>query len=78
MSQAIYYAPSIAAGPAGTNQVMVVFDRAATFVDVRVTEYAGLAPTAPFDAGRSAIGVGTSADSTVVTATPSELLFAAA
>jgi chitodextrinase len=78
MSQAIYYATGIAASPAGTNSVTVVFDQAATFVDLRITEYAGLRPSTPFDAGRSATGVGTLADTgAITTAGPSELVFAA-
>src|SRR5262249_30164376 len=43
LSQAIYYAAGIAAAPAGTNQVTVTFDRAAVYVDLRVTEYSWLA-----------------------------------
>src|SRR5262249_6756350 len=49
MSQAIFVAPSIAG--AAANQVKVVFDRAATFVDLRVAEYLGLRASNPFDAG---------------------------
>jgi hypothetical protein len=78
LSQAIYAAADIAAASAGTNEVTVSFDRRATFVDLRITEYAGLRHLAPFDVGASASGSGTEAATPPVTVgTPSELLFAA-
>src|SRR5262249_50807349 len=78
LSQAIYYAASIAAAPPGGNQVSVTFDQPAVFVDLRITEYAGLQQTSPFDAGPSATGNGSSANSgPLTTAGSSELLFAA-
>ncbi|HVW82949.1 MAG TPA: fibronectin type III domain-containing protein, partial [Candidatus Paceibacterota bacterium] len=42
MSQAIYYAPSIAAAAVGTNTVTVTFDRPAVYADIRIAEYSGL------------------------------------
>ena len=78
MSQAIWYAPDIHAAAGGTNTVTVTFTQAAVFVDLRITEYAGLRTTSPFDAGVSATGVGASAATgSVATASPGELLFAA-
>jgi chitodextrinase len=78
LSQTIYYAANVVAASGGTNQVTVTFDQAAAFVDLRVTEYAGLRQTNPFHVGRSGTGNGSTADSgTVTTSTPSELLFAA-
>jgi hypothetical protein len=78
LSQAIYYAASIAAAPAGGNQVNVTFSQAAAFVDLRVTEYSGLRATVPFDTGASGTGTGDTASSgTLTTAAPSELLVAA-
>ena len=78
LSQAVFYAPNIEAAPAGGTRVTVTFDRPAAFVDLRITEYAGLRRTAPFDAGGSAAGAGTRADSGPIdTAAPRELLFAA-
>jgi chitodextrinase len=78
LSQAIYYAASIAAAPPGGNAVSVTFSQPAAFVDLRVTEYSGLHTTAPFDTGTSASGAGTSASSgALTTAGASELLFAA-
>jgi chitodextrinase len=78
ISQAIYYASDIHAASPGANQVSVTFDRAAAFVDLRITEYSGLRQTNPFDAGASASGIGTAAGSgTLVTADAGELLFAA-
>lgn len=78
MSQAIYYAPNIAAASAGANQVTVTFDQAVVFVDLRVTEYAGLRQPNPFHTGVSATGTGSNASTGALsTTTPSELLFAA-
>jgi len=78
MSQAIWYATSIAAAAGGTNQVTVTFDQAAVFVDLRITEYGGLAASAPFDVGASATGNGSAAATgTISTASTGELLFAA-
>jgi len=48
------------------------------YVDLRITDYSGLSRTNPFDAGVSATGNGSIANSSVLTtAAPSELLFAA-
>lgn len=78
MSQAIYYASNIQAASPGANQVTVTFDQAAVFVDLRLTEYAGLRQTNPFDGGVSATGIGAlAATGSVATGAPSELLFAA-
>jgi len=51
LSQSIYYANNIAGG---ANTVTVRFSRAATFVDIRVLEYAGLDALAPFDSAAAA------------------------
>lgn len=75
MSQAIYYCPNI---KSGTNTVMVKFNQPAAFVDLRVTEYSGLAQSNVFETGTSGTGNGTTADSGLVTITnTNELLFAA-
>jgi hypothetical protein len=75
MSQAIYYATTIAGG---SNTVTVTFDRPAAYVDLRVTEYSGLSQTNMFDVGASATGNGASAESGPVTiAATNELLFGA-
>jgi hypothetical protein len=77
LSQALYYASSIAAAAAG-NQVSVTFDQPAAFVDLRVAEYVGLSPSGAFDTGASASGSGGSANSGAVTTSASgELLVAA-
>src|SRR5262249_6857676 len=74
LSQAIWYASSVAA--AGANQVSVTFDQAAVFVDLRATEYAGVRQTNPVTAGVSASGSGTLANNgSLVTSSASELLF---
>jgi chitodextrinase len=78
LSQAIFYAASIVGAPPGSTQVTVTFNKPAAFVDLRITEYAHLKPAAPFDAGVSATGVGTTAStSALVTSGQNELLFAA-
>jgi hypothetical protein len=78
MSQAIWYAASIAGAAAGANHVTVTFDQPAMFVDLRITEYGGLAASAPFDVGTSATGNGSAAATGAIsTGSAGELLFAA-
>ena len=78
LSQAIYYAANIAPASAGSNHVSVGFDQPAVYVDLRITEYAGVRQTSPFDTGASASGNGSSASTgALTTAGSSELLFAA-
>jgi chitodextrinase len=78
LSQAIWFAPNIVAAAAGVNQVTVTFDQPAVFVDLRITEYARLRATNPFDAGTSSSGSGVSATTGFVqVSAASELLFAA-
>lgn len=78
MSQAIYFAPNIAAAPAGSNQVSVTFNQPAVYVDLRVTEYARVRHVNPFDGGTSASGNSVNASTGSVSApAASELLFAA-
>jgi len=67
LSQAIYYAPKIAAAAAGANVVSVVFDRAAQSVDVRILEYGGLDQTSPLDVSAGATGTSATASSGSVT-----------
>ncbi len=75
MSQVLYYATGIRGG---SNTVTVTFSQPARFVDFRATEYSGLSLTSAFDAGNSAAGNGTNADSgAVVTVTTNELIFGA-
>ena len=75
LSQAIFYSMPI---NAGSNAVTVKFDRPATYVDLRIAEYAGLAGTNAFDGSAGNAGLGSVADSGPVTITKSnELLFAA-
>ncbi len=53
LSQAVYYAPAIAAG---ANTVTVTFDKAVTYADVRILEYGGLDASSPVDVSHSAVG----------------------
>jgi hypothetical protein len=64
VSQAIYFAPSIAGGQ---TKVSVTFSAAVPFADVRIAEYAGLDPATPFGASASAAGNGGNASSGTVT-----------
>jgi hypothetical protein len=75
MSQAIYLAPKI---KAGVNTVTVQFDQPANYVDLRITEYSGLASTNFFAGAVSASGTGSTADSGPLgLSATNELLFAA-
>jgi hypothetical protein len=74
-SQAIYYAIAIAGG---SNTVTVQFDRPASFVDFRVTEYAGLSQSNVLDSVNSASGAAPNADSgSVTTTSDNDLIFGA-
>ena len=77
ISQAIYYAPNIKAAPAATNTVTVTFNTATPYVDIRATEYSGLATTNPFDVGTSATGTSATATTGTVTTTAPGLIFSA-
>jgi hypothetical protein len=75
LSQAIYYSAGI---KAGSNAVTVTFNQAAASVDLRVTEYSGLAQANSLGGGGSGTGTGTSAASgAVTTTTANQLLFGA-
>jgi len=65
-SQAIYYAANIASSAANTNAVTVTFTGAATFPDLRIAEYSGVATTTPLIAGSGASGNSTAANSGTV------------
>ena len=75
LRQSIYYAPYLAGG---STTVTVTFSKAAVYPDVRILEYSGLDPTAPFDKAVGAAGTGTAANSgSVSTTAASELIFGA-
>ena len=75
LTQSIFYAPGIAAG---TNTVTVTFVQPANLADVRILEYSGLDPAAPFDAMGVATGNSAGPASAAVTITTArELIFAA-
>jgi len=78
LSQAIYYASSIAAAPAGANVVTATFDRAAVFVDLRVLEYAFVRASGAFEGSVGATGSGSLASTgSLAVSGASRLLFAA-
>ena len=78
LSQAIYYANSIAGATAGGNTVTVTFSAAQPYVDLRISEYGGLRPANPVDLTSSSSGTSNSATSgTVTTTSANELLFGA-
>jgi chitodextrinase len=68
-TQSIYYAANIAAAGANANTVTVTFTSAATYADVRIAEYRGLATVNPVDVTAAAQGSSTSSDSGAVTTT---------
>jgi hypothetical protein len=76
LSQAIYYAPAIAA--AATNTITVTFSGATPSIDIRAAEYSGIATTSSVDQTASASGSSTSAVTPAVTTTlANELIFGA-
>ena len=78
ISQAIYFAKSIAGAAAGANTVTVKFDKAVAYVDVRVLEYGGLDRANPLDTSHSAAGSSTTANSgAATTTTAAELVLGA-
>jgi hypothetical protein len=79
LSQAIYYAPNIAAHGAGANVVTVDFDASANAIDLRILEYSGLDTSSPLDvtAAQSGRGSGELSSGTGNTAFDRELLVGA-
>ena len=73
LSQAIYYASNI---KAGANTVKVVLNDATPYVDVRITQYSGLASSSGFVAGSSVEGTGNLATTPNIGAYANNLLFA--
>jgi hypothetical protein len=64
ISQAVYYAKNIVAGP---NTVTVTFNTSTPYVDVRIAEYTGLDRVNPLDVTASAAGSGSQPNSGGVT-----------
>ncbi len=56
LTQAIYYAPGVAQADAAANVVTVTFAKGANVADLRVLEYSGLDPAAPFDTASDGSG----------------------
>ena len=76
-SQAIYFAPNIAAAAANSNVVTVRFSTAAVYPDIRVLEYSGLDPVSPLHAVTASSGSsGTSSSGTLTVSVPNVLLVA--
>jgi len=77
-TQSIYYAPNIAAAPAGTNTVTVTFITGAQYADIRVAEYSGIDPGNAVDAVVAALGTsGSSSSGAITTTNANDLLVAA-
>ncbi len=75
LTQSIYYAKNIAGG---ANAVTITFNRAASFPDIRVLEYAGADTMNPLDVTTAAAGTGLTANSgPAATTSLNELIFAA-
>jgi hypothetical protein len=72
-SQAMYYALNASAA-VGADTVQIQFDRAITYPDLRVLEYAGLDRAGPLASGASATGTGPVSTSGAVDAAAGDLL----
>jgi hypothetical protein len=78
LSQTIYYAKNIKAAASGGNSVIVTFNGAAAYPDIRILEYSGASLTAPVDVTSTATGNSPTSSTTAVTTTnANDLLFAA-
>ena len=77
-TQAIYYAFNIVGAAANANTVTVTFNTPATYPDIRILEYSGIATTSPLDVTAAAIGSNSSASSGAATTTnANDLIFGA-
>jgi hypothetical protein len=77
-TQALYYAQNIQAAAANGNAVTVTFDSAATYPDIRIAEYKGIAVANALDVAVGATGSsGTASSGTVATTNASDLLIGA-
>ena len=75
LTQSIYFAKNIAAG---NNTVTVTFNKAASYLDVRVLEYSGADTASPLDVTAAAAGTGLAANSGPASTTSmNELVFGA-
>jgi len=78
LTQSIYYAANIAPAAANANSVKVTFSVPATWVDMRVVEYAGIDPVNPVDVVSAASGrSSTSSTPAVATTNANDLLVSA-
>jgi hypothetical protein len=74
LQQVIYYARNVVGG---SNQVLVTFNQAASYPDVRILEYRGVDTNSPLDVTAANVGTGTAANSGFASTTsPTELIFA--
>ena len=77
-SQSIYVAKNVRAAAANSNAVIVTFNTAAKYPDVRILSYRGLDPASPVEAAVGAGGSGTTSSSgSLTTVNTNDLLFAA-
>src|SRR5215467_12294149 len=77
-TQSIYYAANIAPAAANANTVTVTFNTGASYPDIRIAEYQGVATTNPVDVTAAATGSSSLSDSgSVVTTNANDLLIGA-
>jgi len=77
-TQSIYYAANIGAAAANANTVTVTFNTGASYPDIRIAEYQGVATTNPVDVTAAATGSSSLSDSgSVVTTNANDLLIGA-
>jgi hypothetical protein len=74
-TQCIYYAANIAAAGARANTVTVTFNTEAAYLDLRILEYAGAAPTNPVQIAAGATGISTNSTVSLTTASAGDLIF---
>jgi hypothetical protein len=78
VSQSIYYAKNISAATAGANTVMVTFNAAAYYPDIRILEYSGVDRVSPLDVSTAATGnSATSTSGAVISKNATDLLVGA-
>jgi hypothetical protein len=77
LSQAIYYAKSIAPAAEGTNAVTLTFDAPATYPDIRILEYSGVDQANPVDAVAGSTNNSAISNANVTTKSSTDLLLGA-
>ena len=75
-TQAIYYAPNIAAAAANANSVTVTFSGSAPYPDLRILEYSGVPASNPIDGVGTATGSSATVSASVTTTNATDVIVA--